>query len=328
MNQLKMAVVYVLCVATAGIIGFASIEHLPWLDATYLTITTITTVGYGDVVPVTAAGKIFTILFMICGVGTAGYTLTLIMSIIIEGHIKDRFGRHAMLQKIANLNQHIIVCGAGRVGQQVIAGLKTSGKPFVVIETDPEKVNSLLTDEIMAICGDAKLDKVLQTAGVKKANILVAALSDDADNVYVTLSAKSQSHSIIVAARADEEEAESKLKQAGATMVISPSISGGRQILAAITHSLAYDFLQNIFYNQELYVDMAEIRICEGAEITGKTLAEFWAQEALNLTIVAINRNHTFLSTSLEKETIATGDILIVIGLPASIQELTKLAGG
>jgi voltage-gated potassium channel len=328
MNQMKMAVMYILCVVTIGIIGFASIEHLPWLDAIYLTITTISTVGYGDVVPVTAAGKIFAILFIICGVGTAGYTLTLILSVIIKGHIKDQFGRHSMLQKIAKLNQHVIVCGAGRVGRQVITGLKTSEKPFVVIETDPEKVNSLLENEIMAICGDAKLDKVLQTAGVKKANILVAALSDDADNVYVTLSAKSQNHSIAVAARADEEEAQSKLKQAGAAMVISPSISGGRQILAAITHPLAHDFFQNMFYNQEFYVDMAEIRICEKSELAGKKLGGLWAKETLNLTIAAINRNHTFLSTSLEKETITANDILIVIGLPTSIQKLTKLAGG
>lgn len=325
MNQLKMAIVYILCVVTIGVIGFASIEHLPWLDAIYLTTTTITTVGYGDVVPVTAAGKIFTILFMICGVGTAGYMLTLIMSIIIEGHIKDRLGRRTILQKIANLNHHVVVCGAGRVGRQVIAGLKTSGKQFVVIETDPEKVNSLLANEIMAICGDAKLDKVLQTAGVKKANILVAALSDDADNVYITLSAKSQNHSITVAARADEEEAQSKLKQAGATMVISPSISGGRQILAAITHPLAHDFFQNMFYNQELYIDMTEIRISEKSKLVGKKLGEFWAKEALNLTIAAINRNHAFLPTSLEAETIAANDILIVIGPPASIHKLTRL---
>lgn len=328
MNQLKMAVGYILCVVTIGVIGFASIEHLPWLDAIYLTITTISTVGYGDVVPVTAAGKIFTILFIICGVGTAGYTLTLILSIIIERHIKDQFGRHTMLQKIAKLNQHVVVCGAGRVGRQVIAGLKTSGKPFVVIETDPEKVNSLLANGIIAICGDAKLDNVLQTAGVKKANILVAALSDDADNVYVTLSAKSQNHSITVAARADEEEAQSKLKQAGATMVVSPFISGGRQILAAITHPLAHDFFQNMFYNQEFSIDMTEIRICEKSDLVGKKLGEFWAKEALNITIAAISRNHTFLSTSLEEETILTNDILIVIGQPASIHKLTKLIGG
>ena len=326
MNQLKMAVAYILCVVTAGIIGFASIEHLPWLDATYLTLTTITTVGYGDVVPVTAAGKIFAILFTICGVCTAGYTLTLIMSIIIERHIKDRLGRRTMLQKIAKLNQHVIVCGAGRVGQQVITGLKTSGKPVVVIETDPEKINPLLADKVMAICGDAKLDKVLQTAGIKTANILVAALSDDADNVYVTLSAKSQNQSITIAARADEEEAESKLKQAGATMVISPSISGGRQILAAINHPLAYDFLQNMFYNQELFIDMAEISIGERSELMEKTPQEVWTNKDLNLLLVSINRNNHFLSKETKREKMLTGDILIVLGPPDSIQKLARLA--
>jgi len=230
MNRLKWAVVYVLCVVTVGIIGFACIEHLSWLDAIYVTITTLSTVGYGDVVPTTVAGKIFTIFFIVSGVGTTGYMLVLILGIIIEGHIKDQFGRRAMLQKIAKLSQHIIVCGAGRVGEQVIGGLKNSARSFVVIEIDQKKADLLRAENVMTICGDAKLDKVLQTAGVKRAAILVSALSDDADNVYVTLSAKSQNQDIIIAARADEEEAESKLKQAGASMVISPSISGGRQI--------------------------------------------------------------------------------------------------
>lgn len=326
MNKLKMAVIYVFCVMVIGIIGFASIEHLSWLDAIYVTVTTLSTVGYGDIVPVTVAGKIFTIFFIVSGVGTTGYMLVLILSIIVEGHIKDQFGRRTMLQKIAKLNHHVIVCGAGRVGEQVIEGLKNSAKPFVVIESDQEKANSLQSDDILTICGDAKLDKVLQTAGVKRAAILVSALSDDADNVYVTLSAKSQNQSIIIAARADEEEAESKLKQAGATMVISPSISGGRQILAAIEHPLAYDFLQNMFYNQKFDVDMAEIRVCEKSKLVGERLADFWAKEALNLTIAAIKRNNTFLSTSLETETIAARDILIVIGQPMSIRKLITLA--
>lgn len=328
MEQLKKAVIYFLVTISIGITGFILIEHLSLLDAVYLTIATVATVGYGDIVPITSMGKGFAILLIIFGVGTAGYTLTLIMSLLVEGNMKNHIGRHTMLQKIAELSDHIIICGAGRVGRQVILGLHTTKKSLVVIEIDPQKVETLLEEKIMAICGDAKQDKILQNAGIKKAKVLVAALSNDADNVYVTLSAKSQNPTITIAARTDEEEAKSKLKQAGATTIISPSISGGRQILAAITHPLAYDFLQNMFYNQEFYVDIAEIPICEKSKLAGKPLAEFWAKKAFNLTIVTIKRNHTFLTTSLEKETILTDDILIVIGLPASIQELTTLAGG
>ena len=326
MKQLKRAISYFIFVVSAGIAGFVLIEHLALLDAIYLTIATVATVGFGDVVPATASGKIFTIFLIVLGVGTAGYTLTLIMSLLVEGRMKDHVGRRTMLQKIASLKNHVIVCGAGRVGHQVISGLQHSKEYFVVIEADSARTESLLEDKIMAICGDAKLDKVLQAAGVKQAKVLVAALSNDADNVYVTLSAKSQNHNIMVVARADEEEADSKLKQAGATTIISPSISGGRQMLAAISRPLAYDFLQNMFYNHELYVDMAEISVCEESELAGKKLHEVWTKRDLNLLVVTIKRNHEFLSTTTKEEVMQPGDILIVIAQPVSIQELTKLA--
>ena len=328
MNQLKIAILYILFMIIIGTIGFATIEHLSLLDAFYLTIITISTVGYGDIVPTTPTGKIFAIFFIICAVGTAGYTLMLILRIIIEDYMNGEWVRYSMLQKITKLNQHVIICGAGRVGQQVIMGLKTIKTPFVVIESNPDKAKLLVANGILTVCGDAKLDKILQTAGVKKANILVSTLSDDADNVYVTLSAKSQNCSIIIAARADEEEAHSKLKQAGASMVISPSISGGRQILAAITHPLAHDFFQNMFYNQEFYVDMAEIHIGKQSKLVGKQLEELWIKETLNVTVAAINRSHSFLIDSLERELIKVDDILIVIGMPVSIQNLEKLASG
>lgn len=231
-----------------------------------------------------------------------------------------------MLQQIAKLKNHVIVCGAGRVGQQVISGLRNSNIVCVVIEENLDNVESLLEDKVMVIAGDAKQDKLLQAAGVKQARVLVAALSNDADNVYVTLSAKSQNKNIMVVARAEEEEAESKLKQAGATTIISPSISGGRQILAAITHPASYDFLQNMFYNQELRVNLAEIGVGKESELVGKTAHEIWANKGLNLLIVAINRNHQFLSTAIKKETILAEDILIVVGPPESIQLLEQLA--
>lgn len=321
-----MAVAYFALVVSAGITGFVLIEHLPWLDAIYLTVATVATVGYGDVVPVTPLGKAFAILLIVFGVGTAGYTLTLLVSVLVEGHIKNLFGRRTMLQQIAQLKHHVIVCGAGRVGQQVISGLRNSNIACVVIEENLDSVESLLEDKVLVICGDAKQDKILQAAGVKQARVLVAALSNDADNVYVTLSAKSQNTSIMVVARAEEEEAESKLKQAGATTIISPSISGGRQILAAITHPASYDFLQNMFYNQELHVDLAEIRVGKGSELVGKTAQEIWANKGLNLLIVAINRNHQFLSTAIKKEIILAEDILIVVGPPESVQLLKRLA--
>ncbi|VBB07198.1 ion channel [Lucifera butyrica] len=326
MNRLEIAVVCLLCVVIFGITGFMLIEHLSLIDAVYLTVVTVSTVGFGDIVPATISGKIFTATLIVFGVGTAAYTFTLIFSLIVEGNIRDHFGRRTMLREITNLNQHVIVCGAGRVGKEVIAGLQKNGKPCVVIESDPVKVESLLEDKIMAICGDAKLDKTLQGAGVKKASFLIAALSNDADNVYVTLSAKNQNRDIAIISRAEDEEAEIKMRQAGATTVISPSISGGRQMLAAIRHPIAYDFLEYMFFNQGIHYDLVEVSIGPESTLIGKTPNEVWKKYFLKLLITAIKRDDQFLSANIDDERIRSGDLLIVVGRIESIQILEQLA--
>lgn len=328
MRQLKKAIACFLGVVTAGVVGFKLIEQLSWTDAVYLTVATIATVGYGDIVPVTASGKVFTASLIVLGVGSAGYTMTLLFSLIVEGHMKDYLGRRTMLRNIACLDHHVIVCGAGRVGSQVIAGLQKGDKPFVVIESDPVLAEAMLEDKIMVICGDAKLDKVLAEAGVKRASFLVAALSNDADNMYVTLSAKNQNSDIVIVSRADDQEAEIKMKQAGSSKIILPSISGGRQMLAAIMHPIAYDFFQNMFYNQDIFVDMAEIGICGDSVLIGKTPRSMLDKHSLNLFIATIKRGDESLSAILDKDTLKCSDILVVLGERTSIQKLSELAGG
>lgn len=326
MTRLKIAMFFFLCTVTFGVLGFKVIEHLTWFDAAYLTIETVSTVGFGDIVPLTKVGKVFTMVLIVFGVGTVAYTLSLIFSLIVEGQIKDLFGRRTMLREIADFNHHVIVCGAGRVGKEVIYGLQKYGNQFVVIEANQEKIESLIDEKIIAICGDAKMDRVLQEAGVKKASYLVAALSNDADNVYVTLSAKNQNSNIVVISRAEDEEAEVKMRQAGSTAVVSPSVSGGRQILAAIRHPVAYDFLEHLFYNQKIHYDLAEIRIDQGSILISKTPNEVWTKYFLNLLIVSIKRDNDFLSTDIDKEIIRCGDLLIVVGQLSCIQSLEKLA--
>lgn len=326
MNQLQRTVGCFLGVVTIGITGFVLIERLAWIDAVYLTVATVATVGYGDLVPSTTAGKVFTVLLIVFGVGTAGYTMTLLFSLIVEGHLKNHFGRRNMLREIACLDNHVIVCGAGRVGKQVIAGLIKSNKPFVVIEKDPGKVELLQEDRVKVIFGDAKKDRILQEAGVKRACFLVAALSNDADNVYVTLSAKHQNSNIVVVSRAEDEDAEFKMRQAGAAFIISPSISGGRQMLEAIILPIAFDFFQNMFYNQEISADLEEISICPGSTLIGKSPSEISKQYYLNLFIASIKRDNEFLSAITGDEIMKCCDIIIVVGQKKCIQQLAELA--
>jgi voltage-gated potassium channel len=326
MSRLKISVFCFLCIVTLGIWGFMLIEQLSLFDAIYLTIVTVSTVGYGDIIPVTKAGKIFTSILIVFGVGTVAYTFSSIFSLIVEGKLKEHFGRRTMFREIAGLNNHVIVCGAGRVGKEVIAGLQKFGNKIVVIEADRAKVEALLEAKVLTICDDAKLDRVLQEAGVKRASFLVAALSNDADNVYVTLSAKNPNSDIVVVTRAEDAEAEVKMRQAGATAVVSPSVSGGRQILAAIRHPVAYDFLEYMFFNQKLHYDMAEVLIGQGSSLIGKTPGEVWKKHFFNLLIASIKRDNMFLSTNIDKEIIRCGDLLVVIGQLTCIQSLSDLA--
>jgi len=190
------------------------LEDLSFYDATYFAVVTIATVGFGDIVPKTPAGRIFTCLFIIIGVGMAYYTFTLVISMSIEGRLKDFLGRKGMDRRIASLDNHIIVCGAGKVGGNVIQRLQDEGEDFVVIEKDLPLYEQLCEQKVLTIHGDSTLDEILLGAGVKRAKGLITALAHDADNVYVTLTGKSLNPEMTIVARADRAEAEEKLRRA------------------------------------------------------------------------------------------------------------------
>ena len=328
MARLKYAVLIVAVLFVISFAGFIVLEGLTPLDSAYLTVATLATVGYGDVHPQTAAGKIFSMLIILLGVGAVYYTFVLAVSMVVEGKMSDFWGKHTMKKQIANLQQHIIVCGGGRVGENVIQRLQHEKEAFVVIERDPAIYEHLALQRILAINGDATLDEVLIEAGIATAKGIITALPHDADNVYVTLTSKSLNPNIVIVSRADRQEAEEKLRRAGATTVIFPLMTGGRQMVTALTKPAIMDFVENVFYNQELHLDIAEFRVNEQSPLVGQSLLTSQIKERYDAIVVAIKRETQLLSNPKADEVLCGGDVLIVLGRRDLLNRLNEIASG
>lgn len=231
-----------------------------------------------------------------------------------------------MVRRIASLGDHIIVCGAGKVGSNVVASLQNEQEAFVVVEKDEAVYQQLLEDKVLAIYGDATLDEVLLSAGLDRAKGIITALSHDADNVYVTLTAKSLNPSIKIVARADRPEAEEKLRRAGADTVIFPSVMGGRQLVSAMVRPVIMDFVENLFYNQELHMDIAEITISPFSVLVGKTIVASMIKEKFDSIVIAIKRGDLLITNPSAEECILAGDVMIALGQRNHLSELHKVA--
>lgn len=303
------------------------LEQLSLLDAFYLTVTTVSTVGYGDVVAKTMTGRIFTIILILFGVGSAFYVFTSIFQVVLEGKLQDFWGRRGMERRIEKLSGHIIVCGSGRVGNVVMERLQQEKVPFIVIDQDVEVWKGLVDRGILAIQGDATLDSILLKAGVERARGLITTIPLDAENVYVTLTARTLNRdpAFSIVARANRSEAIEKLKRSGATNVISPEIMGGRQMANAMTKPAIVDLMDNVFYNEELHLDIAEIRISPASSLVGTSLAVCGIKEQYDSLIVGIQRSGVLMTQLSAGEVIQAGDILLVIGHRERLRELTDL---
>jgi voltage-gated potassium channel len=239
-----------------------------------MTVTTITTVGYGEVHPLSTAGRIFSIFLILSGVGTAFYILTSLVRYIIEGEFGFRIGRQRMEAKIKKLHNHFILCGYGRVGETIARVLKQQGAEFVVIERNEEAINKAQQAGCLAILDDATKDEALKQARIDSARGLIAALGDDADNTYTTLAARQLNPTLPVIARASSTAAQKKLQLAGAHRVVAPEISGGERMAMLALRPTTVEFVETVLLGrgQELLVE--EIEAAEGSPLVGSTIKE------------------------------------------------------
>lgn len=327
-KKLMGAILFVLLIIAFGTAGFMIIERYPFMEALWVTVITVTTVGYGLPRPLSVSGQLFDLLLIITGAGTVAYAFGTIMGVVMEGHLKNLVGRRAMEKKINRLNQHIIVCGAGRVGSQVIQRLDKEKVPFVAIDSDEELINDLLERGFLAIHGDATADAVLLQAGICRASGLVSALSGDAENVYVTLTSKGLNPGITVVARAERFETEEKLRRAGADKVIAPSVIGGRRMAISILKPVSVDFVETVVYTKGMEIELEEIRVQPECSLADVQLRESNIKQSTGAMVVAIQRGEKLISNPDAGELILAFDLLISLGTREQLAALEKLAQG
>ena len=325
-NRIGLAFFALLLTLIFGTVGLILTEHLSLAQALYFTVETITTVGYGDYRAQTDAGHIFLIVLMLGGVGVMLYFTGLMMAFLIEGQLAGVYGRRKMKKKIEQLQDHIIVCGAGRVGRQVLYRLRKEGAKCVVIEQEEDLANQFIEEGFLVINSDATQDETLKKACIDKAKGLIAALPEDALNVFVTLSAKGLNPSIHVVARMDQLESEKKLLRAGADKVISPAILGGWRMAMSILKPISVEYMDTVIHDHNIEIEMEELRIDQGSCLVGKTLLTSGIKQQTGAMVLAILRDDKVISNPSAAEEILQGDLLIVIGLKEQLHRLEEVA--
>lgn len=316
-----IAMVFVLFL---GAIGFMYYEGLSLFDAFWLTLITVLTVGYGDVIPRTHEGKIFAMYLIPLGVGIVSYTIGALTSMMIEGEFSKSVGRKAMKKKIAQLENHIIICGLGRVGEQVVKQLQSHDFPFVIIEQNEQIITESDSQGLLYLVGDATDDTVLLEAGIKKAAGLVATLPQDANNVFIALTAKGLNPNVQIVARAERPQSEEKLRRAGADKVINPSSIGGTQMVMSLLKPLSVEYMEMLLESSKRKYGVEELLIKESSTLINKTIAENSIRKQYGVTIVALVRKNVLMSNPHPEEIIQLGDVMIVFGTDDQLKQFEK----
>jgi len=309
-------------IVSIGVIGYEIIEGWSFIDALYMTVITLSTVGYGEVHHLSTAGRIFSIVLIISGVGAMLYTLTTIVQYILEGGFGDILGRRRMKEKIASLKRHVILCGYGKVGHEVARVFESEGTPFIIVEIDQETVSKAVENGYLCIQGNATSDDVLKEAGIERARALVAALGSDADNLYITLSAKEIRPDLFIVARASTEESEPKLLRAGADRIMSPYRIGGRHMAMLTLRPLVVDFVDTTMLSRGRELVLENIKVSSGSPVEGKTVKE-GSQCCGGAAILAVRKKDGRLLTNPAQDTLLDlEDELVIIGTRNQLRTL------
>ena len=312
-----------------GTIGFRVLEDYPLFDAFYMTLTTVTTVGYMELHPLSRQGRIFNSALILFGVSAIFLAIGAMTQTVIEFELRDQFGRRRKKHMIEELKDHVIVCGFGRVGRSASLQLQRERVPFLVMDRNLERVERATQLNMLAMHADSTRDQDLKEAGVMRARGLIAALSTDADNVFVILSAKALNPHLTVVTRASEEEAENKLRNAGADTVFAPYRITGHRLTQTLLRPHVAQFLDFAAMNIDLDVVIEQVRVETGAEFVAKTLGEMQIRRELGVMVLGIRKPDGKMLFNPPGDTrICEGDFLIVIGEPPNLRDLEhRLAG-
>ena len=310
-------------IVAAGTFGYVLIEGWSVWDALYMTVTTVATVGFREVHPLSWAGQAFTLLLIVSGVGTAFYTATLLAAHVVEGGLHRRFAERRQKRMLEQLRDHFILCGYGRIGSLIAEELHHQHVPFVVVEKDPERVDRLVERGWVAVAADASHEDVLTRVGIQRARGLIAAVGTDAENVYAVLTARVTRPDLFIIARVESDDAEHKLRRAGADRVISPYHIGASHMAQTALRPAVVDFVQLATSSGHLDLSMEQVRIRDGSGLVGQTIIDAGIRQRYGVIVVAIRRvDGTMDFNPAPDATIRAGDEMVVLGRPQSVKAL------
>lgn len=320
-KHLKLSVTLMVLVALIGSVGFKIFEKISFFDAFWLTVITVLTVGYGDAVPLTFEGKVFALLIIPISIGIVTYVIGSVTALIIEGEFSQAVRRRKMEKEIDKMNNHMIICGVGRVGEQVMLELQERGIQTVIIEQNEQAV----TDNQHHIIGDATDEEVLIKAGIKRASGLITTLPNDAENVFITLTARELNNFMTIVARAEKKSTEEKLMRAGADRVITPHTISGKQMVLSLLKPKSVDYVDMMLHVGTKDYGFEEITLSKTSPIVGQTLKEAKVRTNFGVTVVAVLKENDMITNPSADTKLCENDRIIVFGSNEELQMIEQV---
>jgi len=323
--RLRISIALLFGIIMFGTIGYTTIEHMSVFDAFYMTLITISTVGFSEIAPLTQAGRGLTIVIIVSGISLLTYTLGQVARVFIEGELRELLGRRKLEKQIARLSNHFIICGFGRIGEVICRELAEESIPFVVIEREETKIARLESSTYLFLPGDAAIESVLLKAGLERARGLVTAVTSDAENVFITLTAKGICPEMFILSRAADLKNEKKLLRAGASRVVCPYNMGGARMAQILKKPTVVDFLDNTLVRGSLGLRMEEAVVQSTSTLVGKTLVESNLRRDFGVIIVAIKKTAgNMIFNPGPNALIEAGDVIVAIGRE---QDMANMSG-
>ena len=327
-SRIRISLTLLFSIILLGTVGYAVFEHMPVFDAFYMTIITISTVGFSEIKPLSHIGRVLTVVIIVSGISVLTYTLGQVAKMFVEGELTKVFGRRKLEKQISELNKHYIICGFGRIGSIISQELDVEKIPFVVIEQSSAKIEQLEKKQYLYLNMDATSEEALIKAGISKARGIVTAVESDADNVFITLTAKGLSPEIFVLSRASNVKNEAKLLRAGASRVVCPYLIGGSRMAQILKKPTVVDFIDIAMMNSHLGLRMEEAIIGPTSGFIGKTLIDSHIRQDFGVIIVAIKTpSNEMIFNPAPTQKLEAGDIIVVIGKKEDMERMDKVLG-
>ncbi|TWT90747.1 Voltage-gated potassium channel Kch [Pseudobythopirellula maris] len=326
LHRIRRGVTFLGGFLVVAIVGYKFLTGGTWLDAVYFTVITVSTVGYGERSEVGPVVQLFTIAVILLGVAGVAYTFGLVVQSMVEGQINRALGLRRMTREIEHLTGHAIICGYGRIGQTLAQELARRDKPFVLIDQDLEITAAAADDGLLVVTGDATDEDVLLDAGILRANTVVVALKSDADNVFLTLTARNLNRKLKIIARGELAATEKKLLQAGADRVVLPAVIGARRMAALVTRPHAAELLEHFTDHEKLDAQLEELLIVPPCDMIGQSVREAAARQRHKLLVIGIRRaDGRMLFNPEPDDRFENEDTLVVMGRRTDIEAFQRL---